>query len=108
MLQVRTHSVNGENGLFGRNNEVANIGREADRDRARSLGSVYYSGTKFEESDQYVSRAAVASLAFGLTTIGGQLFTWMTRQSTISNDIREQRYLSSNSNSQFTMGRDRE
>jgi len=37
------------------------------------------------------------------TTIGGQLFTWMTRQKGTQrlNEIEEQRYLSSNSNSRF-------
>lgn len=37
------------------------------------------------------------------TTIGGQLFTWMTRQKGIQrlNEIEEQRYPSSNSNSRF-------
>jgi len=39
------------------------------------------------------------------TTIGGQLFTWMTRQKGTRrlNEIEEQRYLSSNSNSRFMM-----
>jgi len=38
------------------------------------------------------------------TTIGGQLFTWMTRQmdtQRFEHETEEQRYLSSNSNSRF-------